>query len=136
MLFGDREEGPPSGRHRLTTAAIETVLPAAAVVIGGDSDLLEDVSLALKFGVRLSAIGPTLAGELGQSDLPGEYDDAARILAAIHWFVGESREDAPEPERRVPYPYVMQQLVAEWEDEWGGPGEEEDEDEEERYERG
>jgi hypothetical protein len=123
VSVGEGREGTHEGRHRLTAAAMDTVRPAAAVLIGGDSTLAQEFALVRAFGVRMGVIGPTLTGDLARGDLSARYDVAAPILERIGWGAGRGREVAPDHERQVPYPFVMQQLVAEWEDEWRGPSE-------------
>jgi len=101
-----------AGRHRLTSEAIGASAPQVAVAVGGAPGMDEELDLLRLHGVELAPIIPSFVGSLRENWERWGPDVTSRVLAEAGWqeFVGESAAT-----RRTPYPYLMQQLVAEWE---------------------
>lgn len=116
-------EGEPrdGGRHPLTFAAVDDDRPVSAVVIGGQSSP-EDLVVLRELGVPLSVIGSTLAGPLHEDEGLWMSDVSVEILGRIGWEPSDQPSDrddrrrSPFPYGEVPYPYLMQQLVKDWND--------------------
>jgi hypothetical protein len=99
-------------RHRLTPAALEWANPERAVVIGEPPALLDELELVREFGVEIATVGPTLSArdiELGNLR---EHDTVAPMLDE-KLELGEGEAD----ELRLPYAFLMQELVWSWSDE-------------------
>jgi hypothetical protein len=106
-----RARGTHGGRHRLTSEAIEFSAPQVALAVGGAPGMADDLDLLRLHEVRLAPIVPTLAGSLREGwERLGE-DVTGRILAEAGWEEAVGERTAA---RRTPYPYLMQQLIAEW----------------------
>jgi hypothetical protein len=104
-------------RHQLTSEAIRLSAPQAAVAVGGDPGMVEDLDLLRLHEVEMAPIVPTLAGSLREGWGRWGPDVASRVLDEAGWqeFVGE-RAAA----RRVPYSYLMQHLISRWDRPKGG----------------
>jgi hypothetical protein len=106
-------------RHRVTPEMVRATSPSVAVVISPAWPARRDLDVLREFDVPTVVFGrtvldPDLAEMLATVDDPTE-----RLLGETprgRW----SGEDTPEEVRPVlPYPYLMQRLVAEWTDRRG-----------------
>ena len=109
---GTREE-PYADRHPLTFEAISVSAPRAALAVGGGAGLVDDLELLREHDVEVAPIVSTLAGPLRKDWERWGTDVASKILAEAGWEA-VSNELAGRP--GTPYPYLMQQLVADWDD--------------------
>jgi hypothetical protein len=108
-----------TGRHPLTRAVLEAVGPRMAVVVGGDPGLATEVGLIEAAGIELAVIGHTLADASLRDDWT-EMDPTLDVLERIGWPGGRGKGQAEAAEDRgedvIPYPYLMQWLFREDED--------------------
>jgi hypothetical protein len=120
---GRKREEPYADRHPLTFEAISLSAPQAALAVGGDAGMVDDLELLREHEVEVVPIVPTLAGLPRKGWQRWGTDVASEILAEAGWEA-VSRPTGPS---LTPYPYLMQQLVAGWDeperlpDELGGP---------------
>jgi hypothetical protein len=102
-------EGVREGRHPLTYEVLRDLAPAAAVVIGGSRESIEDVGVLRDLQVPLFVVGRTLSGALADRGL-WEQDFVSGVLGEIEW---REPEDDVASGLAFPYAYVMQRLVEE-----------------------
>lgn len=106
------ERGHARRRHRLTGEALaEIAPPAAGIFFGGAPESLGDFEAVRMREIPLYVIGTALAGPLRESDHLRKYDVVKRVVGELEWGA-EPHDVTPDAERSVPYPYVMQRLVA------------------------
>jgi hypothetical protein len=105
--FGHVRLWPP-GPQRLSEDALNALRPSVAVIIGGAAESFQDFEV-LRPTMAVAVIGTALAEPLLALR---EYDVVGPMLRDIEWREGEP-EAIPDAERSIPYPYLMQALIAE-----------------------